>query len=588
MKVVLITGASQGIGYFTAERLAQKGGYQVIATARDLEKDSQLSKLAQTYPNVFLRKLDVTDSEQNIKQCIDNIGRIDILINNAGIGLAGCVESCSIEQMQKLLDTNVLGVMKVIQAVLPGMRTNNCGLILTISSIVGPLPSMRQPVYSASKAMLEHLTAGLRNDLQEAGYKIRVANIHPGPVSTNIVHATPTGNHFIGKTNPYPQMQKNNENWRFFMEKGHFMDEAVEPILSAIQAENPNIWNITKEKVKKNLARISVDETVNTILSVIQAENPNFWNPTEDNVRKNFARVYVDETGEQFAKGPVFPSLSENKTLSIIGAGHLGSAFLQGFLQSGRSDFSIFVSQSNLESTKRKASSLKIFPAESNNHAVEVADIVILAVKPQLIPSICQEIAKTVQNKRPLIISLAGVIPIKQIEHWLGVQNLGIVRVMTNTPMAYCKGISALYANAHLTKEQAETCIQIFNQVGHAFWVNEEFMLDKLTASIGCSPAYVFLFMEALQKAAQSREIPEDLARMITIGIFSGSVELATYSDNSFHNLGKAVKTPNGITAHSLKTFPTNTFFESFEKIYAAAEARIEQMKEGPLFQSKL
>lgn len=131
------------------------------------------------------RKLNVTDSEENINALIKSIGKIDILINNAGIGIVGTAESFSLKQIQRIIDTNVLDVVKVTNAILPIMRNQNSGLVITISSIVGPLPDMRQCFYSGSKAMIEHYTAQLRNDLKDAGFNIAVANIHPGPVVTN-------------------------------------------------------------------------------------------------------------------------------------------------------------------------------------------------------------------------------------------------------------------------------------------------------------------------------------------------------------------------------------------------------------------
>lgn len=107
---------------------------------------------------------------------------IDILINNAGIGIVSVAESFSEEQIKKIFETNVLGVVKVTNAVLPGMRIHNSGMIITLSSIVGALPDMVQCFYCGSKAMVEHYTAGLKNDLKEAGYNITVANIHPLPL----------------------------------------------------------------------------------------------------------------------------------------------------------------------------------------------------------------------------------------------------------------------------------------------------------------------------------------------------------------------------------------------------------------------
>lgn len=271
-QVVFITGASNGIGLATTERLA-KEGFTVVATARSPEKSPKLLSLSNEYQNLIVKTLDVTDKEENIRSLVQSIGKVDILINNAGLGIVGAAESLTISQIQQIIETNVLGVVKVTNAVLPIMRAQNSGLILTISSIVGPLPDMRQCFYSGSKAMVEHYTAQLKNDLQSAGYNINVANIHPGPVLTNFETAAKAGERFVEEENPYPLMDTDVQNWRSLMRKGH-----------------------------------PVSETVDVILEVIYAERPTFWNPTESRVSDNFADVYRDLTGERFAKGPLFPS----------------------------------------------------------------------------------------------------------------------------------------------------------------------------------------------------------------------------------------------------------------------------------------
>ena len=270
--VVLITGAANGIGYHTAVDLAEKG-YQVILTSRIINRPYLLA-LAKKHPNILLKKLEVTDTEEKINTLINQLGPIDVLINNAAFGIVGVAESVSESQIQSIFATNVLGVVKVTNAVLPGMRERNVGMILTISSIVGPLPDMRQCFYSGSKAMIEHYTAQIKNDLKDNGYNnIVVANIHPGPVVTNFESSASVGERFNGRTNPYPSMQSDVEKWRELMQKGRPVSESVE-----------------------------------TIANVIASKKPTFWNPTEKRVAENFAAVYVDPNGERFAQGPIFKS----------------------------------------------------------------------------------------------------------------------------------------------------------------------------------------------------------------------------------------------------------------------------------------
>lgn len=278
--VVFITGASNGIGLAAAEQFA-KEGYRVIATARLPENRPKLLALAKQYSNLSIHKLDVTDSEENINTLIHSIGKIDILINNAGIGIVGAAESISLAQIQRIFDINLLGTVKVTNAVLPVMRAQHSGKIITISSIVGPLPDMRQCFYSGSKSMLEHYMAQLKNDLLHAGFPdIHFANVNPGPAQTGFEEAAVNGERFNGQVNPYPQMENDINQWRALMREGR-----------------------------------PVSETIDTIFKVIHADKPKFWNPTESRVHDNFAETYHDPTGERFSMGPVFLPIPKKSQL---------------------------------------------------------------------------------------------------------------------------------------------------------------------------------------------------------------------------------------------------------------------------------
>ncbi len=268
------------------------------------------------------------------------------------------------------------------------------------------------------------------------------------------------------------------------------------------------------------------------------------------------------------------------KSIAIIGAGHLGSALIRGLIKSGYGEKFIIVSNRNHAKLNRLVNELDVVPAKSNSKAAEDADILILAIKPQFMHDVCMEIATSVQIKRPLIVSLVGVTEIKQIALWLGAHDLPIIRAMTNTPMEFGKGTSALFANSIVNTEQKLLIENIFNAVGSLFWLDEEQLLEPLTAAIGSAPAYVLLFMEALQKAAMSQHIPEKLAKKIAFDVVAGTAVLAEQSGRSFADLRAGVTTPNGITEHSLKELVIDDFFDDFKKVYQAASERIKKIKE--------
>jgi NAD(P)-dependent dehydrogenase (short-subunit alcohol dehydrogenase family) len=178
-RVVLITGASSGIGRVTAELLAARGhrvfgGVRTAATARPLA-------------GAELVPLDVRDVA-SIKACVEEVrsraGRIDVLINNAGVNLVGAVEETSIRQAQTLFDTNIIGVLRMIQAVLPGMRHRGAGLIVNISSILGLIPAPFMGVYASTKHALEGLSESLDHEVRAFG--VRVVLIEPHYTRTNL------------------------------------------------------------------------------------------------------------------------------------------------------------------------------------------------------------------------------------------------------------------------------------------------------------------------------------------------------------------------------------------------------------------
>ncbi|VEB34349.1 pyrroline-5-carboxylate reductase [Legionella sainthelensi] len=270
----------------------------------------------------------------------------------------------------------------------------------------------------------------------------------------------------------------------------------------------------------------------------------------------------------------------KNKSISIVGTGHLGSAFVRGLIKSGYPANLLTLSNRNPQKSEQLAKELGVLSTKTNIHAVQDTEIIILAVKPQFMQEVCQEIAPIIQNKNPIVISLAGVIDVNSISRWLNNNQLGIIRVMTNTPSEFCKGTSALFASQSTTAAQKLLIEALFNNVGYTFWVDQESTIDTLTAPIGCAPAYIFLFLEALQNAAISRGISAELAEKISLESIFGAAELAKKSGRSFAHLRESVTTPQGVTAYSLEKLSMDNFFDIFKKIYTDAEERIEQISQ--------
>jgi NADP-dependent 3-hydroxy acid dehydrogenase YdfG len=179
-KIVLITGCSTGIGHDLAQRLT-RANYTVIATARHPERISEL-------PVAFQLPLDVTDPTaitNATEEVIRRFGRIDVLVNNAGYAVRGAVEDIPVEQVQQMFDVNVYGLMRMIRTVVPHMRQQQAGRVITIGSLAGKLVLPVNGTYSATKFALEALSDAMRMEL--APFGIQVVLIEPGNIRSNFM-----------------------------------------------------------------------------------------------------------------------------------------------------------------------------------------------------------------------------------------------------------------------------------------------------------------------------------------------------------------------------------------------------------------
>lgn len=182
--VVVVTGVSSGIGRVAARKFAERG-CQVFGTVRNLGK-------APALPGVELVEMDVRDEasvQSGIQSIIDRTTRIDVLVNSAGATLIGAVEETSTDEAQALFDTNLLGILRTLQAVLPHMRAQRRGRIVNVSSVLGFLPAPYMGLYSASKHAVEGLSETLDHEVRQFG--IRVALVEPSYTKTNLEANSP-------------------------------------------------------------------------------------------------------------------------------------------------------------------------------------------------------------------------------------------------------------------------------------------------------------------------------------------------------------------------------------------------------------
>ena len=259
-KVVLITGGSSGIGKSVGEFLIQNG-FIVYGTSRNPEKITN-------HP-FHLIALDVNDKDSIIKavdEIISSEGRIDILINNAGMGITGAIEETPTHEMRNVFETNFFGPIEVMKAVLPQMRKQHSGLIINVTSIAGYMGLPFRGIYSATKGALEIVTEAIRMEVKSFG--IEVTNVAPGDFATNIAsgrYHTP-----VIENSPYKEnYQKNLELMDTHVDGGSNPIEMAEAIFKIINTRKPKIHYKVGDFIQKlsiSLKRILPDKLYEKLL----------------------------------------------------------------------------------------------------------------------------------------------------------------------------------------------------------------------------------------------------------------------------------------------------------------------------------
>lgn len=269
--------------------------------------------------------------------------------------------------------------------------------------------------------------------------------------------------------------------------------------------------------------------------------------------------------------------MSQSPTISFIGAGNMASAIIGGMLDSGFKAASIWVSapdDSHLQSIKGK---FGVSVTTDNRHCAQQADIVVLAVKPQVMRDVCENIAPVVQNTRPLVVSIAAGLEAGNLDQWLG-GGLPLVRVMPNTPSLVGKGAAGLFANDQVDDRQRDQVEGIFNSIGSALWVEQESLLHAVTGLSGSGPAYFFLMLEALEQAATDAGLEAATARKLAIQTMAGAAEMAARSEHDPAQLKRNVMSPGGTTEQAINTFEDGGMRELVARAYKAAHDRSQVM----------
>jgi pyrroline-5-carboxylate reductase len=273
-----------------------------------------------------------------------------------------------------------------------------------------------------------------------------------------------------------------------------------------------------------------------------------------------------------------------NKTIAFIGCGNMAASLINGLIADGYDPNRIIASDPDSAKTAQLSSHLGINTAADNSSAIEHAEMVVLAVKPQMLEQVATAMAPAVQKQQPLVISIAAGVLEQDIENWLG-GDIALVRTMPNTPAMIKVGATVLHANPMVTSEQKNQAETILRAVGLTQWVDDEALLDAVTALSGSGPAYFFLVMEAMEAAAVKLGLPAETAHLLTLQTALGAARMAMESSDTPAVLREKVTSPGGTTEAALKRFEEGKLRDLFTQ--ALTEARDRSIELSNLLGSK-
>ncbi len=252
-KVAIVTGSSSGIGLEAALSLA-RNGFVTYATMRNMQKSTGLKAIGEKEKiSLKFLELDVTD-DNSVRDAIQTIvnesGRIDVLVNNAGYGLTGALEDIDIEEFKKQYETNVFGLVRTTQSVIPIMRKQKNGTIVNISSGLGRFGIGSSSAYSSSKFAVEGISECMSFELEPFG--IRTIIVEPGVIQTNFLNSAVLARRAMDPNSPYIQLIKGMENMmKEMVERGTSPGQVAEIILQAITDKTPKIRYLAGKDVEQ-------------------------------------------------------------------------------------------------------------------------------------------------------------------------------------------------------------------------------------------------------------------------------------------------------------------------------------------------
>ncbi|MCG3759841.1 pyrroline-5-carboxylate reductase [Vibrio cincinnatiensis] len=268
----------------------------------------------------------------------------------------------------------------------------------------------------------------------------------------------------------------------------------------------------------------------------------------------------------------------EQRTIAFIGAGNMAHAIIAGLIASGYNAQRIITSAPSQEHLTSLQEKYAVQTTSDNLSAAKQADVVVLAVKPQLMAEVCQPL-QAIDFSNKLVISIAAGVSVARLNQLLACQP-ALVRVMPNTPALVNRGMAGLFAAEGMQEQDKTFTSQLMSSVGKTCWVETEADINHVIAAAGSAPAYFFLFMEAMQAEAMAQGFDKETARLLVQQSALGAAEMVQANPEiELATLREQVTSKGGTTAEAIRTFNEHQLSDIVAKAMRAAVARAQEME---------
>jgi len=264
-------------------------------------------------------------------------------------------------------------------------------------------------------------------------------------------------------------------------------------------------------------------------------------------------------------------------SIGFIGGGNMAASIIGGLVADGFAADAIYVAEPNDDARSQLAARFGLHTEVDNNVVAAKVDVLLLAVKPQVLKEVAQQLAATIQDRQPLIVSIAAGIRSSDLDNWLGGQ-VAIVRSMPNTPALVQSGATGLFANAKVSNAQREQAESILRAVGITVWLDDEQQIDAVTALSGSGPAYIFNVIEVMEKAGIQLGLDAATARHLAVQTAFGASKLALESADDPATLREKVTSPGGTTERALGVLREGGLETLFMEALQAANDRAAEL----------